>query len=71
MPCPIKILLFRFGNIMVSHHAVSLTFYNKIAPMLKPICQATRQRCTESEIFDSDSAPPSAEYTPTLHILKF
>jgi len=22
------------------------------------------QRCTESEIFDSDSAPPSAEYTP-------
>jgi len=33
------------------------------------------QRCTESEIFDSDSAPASAEYTPTplrlWHILKF
>ena len=31
------------------------------------------QRCTESEIFDSDSAPASAEYTPTplRHILKF
>ena len=24
-----------------------------------------RQRCKESEIFDSDSAPASAEYTPT------
>ena len=33
----------------------------------------TGQRCTESEIFDSDSAPASAEYTPTpfWHILKF
>jgi len=31
------------------------------------------QRCTESEIFDSDSTPASAEYTPTpfRHILKF
>jgi len=24
-----------------------------------------QQRCTESEIFDSDSTPASAEYTPT------
>ena len=32
----------------------------------------TAQRCTESEIFVSDSVPASAEYTPTAlrHILK-
>ena len=31
------------------------------------------QRCTESEFFDSDSTPASAEYTPNplRHILKF
>ena len=33
------------------------------------------QRCTESDIFDSDSDPASAEYTSTplrlRHILKF
>ena len=28
------------------------------------------QRCTESEIFDSDSTPASAEYTPTLKDFK-
>jgi len=32
-----------------------------------------RQRCTESEIFDSDTAPALAEYTltPLRHIVKF
>ena len=32
--------------------------------------KAKLQRCTESEIFDSDSAPASAEYTPTPLRLK-
>ena len=36
-----------------------------VVPPQKPIFCGADQRCTESEIFDSDSAPASAEYTPT------
>ena len=43
-----------------------ILFYRSSHPLVKCSCQ----RCTEFEIFDSDSAPASAEYTPTRRIAR-
>jgi len=54
-----------------SHTEQSWMFALIVAALLKityivlHLLPIAYQRCTDSEIFDSDSAPASAEYTPT------
>ena len=62
-----------------SDRIIERKFWTGLGFQKSPICSTLRptmfQRCTESEISDSDSAPASAEYTPTplrlRNILKF